>query len=81
MRILFSGLLLGTGTVFIGAGARMLDDGAFLNGPVVAGLCLMSLGLFALRINVDPVDIETDIFRPQTEDPTSPELTPPSHKV
>ena len=68
MRILFSGLLLGTGTVFIGGGSRFLEDGFFLNEPIVAGLCLMSLGLFGLRINVDPKDIETDIFRPQTED-------------
>lgn len=81
MRILFSGLLLGTGAVFIGAGGRALDDGSFLNGPIMAGLCLMSLGLFALRINVDPADLETDIFRPQSKDPSAPELSPPSNKV
>lgn len=81
MRILFSGLLLGTGTIFIGNGGRMLEDGAFLDQHIVAGLCLMSLGLFALRINVDPRDIATDIFRPKSDDSGSPELIPPDNRT
>lgn len=81
MRILFSGLLLGTGTIFIGAGSRVLEDGAFINPEIAAGLCLMSLGLFALRINVDPKDIETDIFRPQNDDSPSSEFLQPDNRT
>ena len=52
MRILASGLLLGAGVVAAAYGMRIQITDLEINKFIVMGLATMSLGLFALRLNV-----------------------------
>ncbi len=60
MRILSSGLLLGGGGVAIAYGMINRPDAMSINAPIVMGLTLMSLGLFALRVNADAFNNELE---------------------
>jgi len=54
MRILSSGLLLGAGVVAAVYGLKVQEITIEFNRFMAMGLALMSLGLFALRVNMNP---------------------------
>ena len=58
MRILASGLLLGAGVVAATYGLKIQITDLEINKFIVMGLAIMSLGLFALRVNVTDPAIE-----------------------
>ena len=72
MRILCSGLLLGSGIFAACYGYFTRVDGQFLNGQFVLGLACMSLGLFALRTNM-----ESEEDQAQHKSPYPAEYQPP----
>lgn len=63
MRILSSGLLLGMGALSVSYGVISRPDAASINGPIIAGLSLMSLGLFALRVNKELNQARSNLSR------------------
>ncbi len=70
MRILSSGLLLGAGVMAAALGVISPQIEAGFNQFVVIGLSLMSLGLFALRVN------HPDTFKDRDDDRNSESYIP-----
>jgi len=67
---------LGGGGVAIAYGMLTRADAMSINAPIITGLAMMSLGLFALRVNAE--DFDNDLQQTidsQFEDPI--EFVPP----